>query len=158
MTKNLRIITITTLLSLSNIGCSTVNPTMAIGDISSLSLLVEYPDFNQEHKGYLVSNKEREIINRWPKDLKLEVYFGTWCHDSVREVPRLLKIVDGRFETKLIALDFTKIEPNGRAKAHDVRYTPTIIVYQQGVELGRIIEKPEGSLVTNLDLIINKRG
>ena len=109
-------------------GCSSTSPSMAIGNISSELLAADYPAFSSKNSGFIVNDSEKNIIKSWPEDINFEVYFGTWCHDSVREVPKLLKVLDGKFSLTLIALDYRKSEPKGRAKIHNVKYTPTIIV------------------------------
>ena len=53
----------------------------------------------------------------------------------------------------LIALDIRKEEPEGRAKALGVKYTPTFIFFTGGRELGRIIEQPTASLADDLAAI-----
>jgi thioredoxin 1 len=70
-------------------------------------------------------------IDGLPADLEVKILFGTWCHDSEREVPRLLKLLAAsgvkEESISLIALDISKEEPEGRAKALDMRFTPTFI-------------------------------
>ena len=68
------------------------NEDFAVGVISEDKLLNNYSDFNQNFEAFSISEQEREIIAQWPETLKIDVYFGTWCHDSEREVPKLLKL------------------------------------------------------------------
>ena len=85
--------------------------------------------------------------------------FGTWCHDSEREVPRLLKILDalgvGDERVTLIALDWDKREPRDRARDAGVKFTPTFIFYLDGSEAGRIVERPEVSLEQDIARIVS---
>ena len=80
--------------------------------------------------------------------------FGTWCHDSQREVPRLLKTFDlsGLEVPKLtlVAVDRKKTDPLGLAKQYGLRYTPTFILLNDGKELGRVIERPKTGLTQDL--------
>ena len=46
----------------------------------------------------------------------------------------------------LIALDILKEEPQGRARALRVDYTPTFIFFSDGKEQTRIVERPIKSL------------
>jgi thioredoxin 1 len=84
----------------------------------------------------------------------LVVLFGTWCHDSVREVPRLLKLLDvSGVKLKSLSLhgvNYNKQEPNNLHRQYDLRYSPTIILLQGDAELGRIVEKPMASLGEDL--------
>ena len=117
-----------------------------LGDISQAQLLERHEVFKRNYDAYEVTAG----IDGLPADLKVKILFGTWCHDSEREVPRMLKLLTAsgvkEDNISLISLDIRKEEPEGRAKALDVRFTPTFIFFSDDVELGRIIERPTISL------------
>ena len=117
-----------------------------VGDISRQQLLGNYPEFARGHRTYSVGEVGFEL----PRDVTVTVFFGVWCHDSEREVPRLLRVLDALgvddSAVTLIALDTTKREPAGRTLQHGVNFTPTFIFYIGGEEVGRIVERPESSL------------
>ena len=117
-----------------------------VGDLSPEQLFEAFPSFAE---GYVAFDAEADSI-QLPLDTSVLVFFGTWCHDSEREVPRLLKLLRtaGLSEEKLmlIGLDYRKREPEGRAAQFDVQYTPTAIFLRQGVEVGRIVERPDTTL------------
>ena len=117
-----------------------------IGDISQAQLLERHEVFKRNYDAYEV----RAGIDELPADLQVKILFGTWCHDSEREVPRMLKLLTASGvkdeHISLISLDIRKEEPEGRAKALDVRFTPTFIFFRGDIELGRIIERPVESL------------
>ena len=124
-----------------------------LGDISQAELLERHEVFKRNYDAYEVTAG----IDGLPADLKVKILFGTWCHDSEREVPRMLKLLaaSGVKEEKisLISLDIRKEEPEGRARALDVRFTPTFIFFIGGTELGRIVEQPSKSLLEDIKLI-----
>ena len=97
-------------------------------------------------------------IDGLPADLKVKILFGTWCHDSEREVPRMLKLLAAsgvkEENISLISLDIRKEEPEGRAKALEVRFTPTFVFFSEGAELGRIIERPVVDLTHDLTALV----
>ena len=117
---------------------------LPVGDITPDELLGAYPSFRGGYEAFAV---EPLYL---PRDVSVLMFFGTWCHDSEREVPRLLKLLEaaGLSENNLslIALDYRKREPNGRAAKFNVRYTPTAIFMRDGEEVGRIVERPNISL------------
>ena len=117
-----------------------------VGDISKTELLDRHEVFKRNYDAYEVASG----VDGLPPDLEVTILFGTWCHDSEREVPRMLKLLAAsglkKESISLIALDIRKSEPEGRAKALDVRFTPTFIFSRAGMELGRIVERPESSL------------
>lgn len=129
---------------------------MAVGEVNPQQLMTDHPAFQQSYQLFQLSELDIAAIKTWPSDLHIEVYFGSWCHDSVREVPRFLKIVaeNPTISHRLIALNYEKSEPNGSAKKHQIKYTPSFIVYQKDKEIGRIIERPTVSLTTDISAML----
>ncbi|MDO6567598.1 thioredoxin family protein [Alteromonas sp. 1_MG-2023] len=125
----------------------------AVGEISGEALLAQFPAFMNEYKSYQPSKAELEAVAALEDDTLL-ILFGTWCHDSEREVPRLLKTLDAsgldvpRFT--LFAVDRTKRDPEGIAKKHGLKYTPTFILLRDGEEVGRVVERADTSLTQDL--------
>jgi thioredoxin 1 len=130
--------------------------TMVIGEVSQQRLITNHKDFRESYQKFKLSALEVSEIKSWPSNLHIDVYFGTWCHDSVREVPRFLKILaeNSTLSHRIIALDFQKSEPGGSAKNHDIKYTPTFVVYQNNKEIGRIIERPAVSLTADISAML----
>ena len=88
------------------------------------------------------------------KDLDITIFFGTWCGDSQREVPRVLKLLDRmEFSSDRLTLvavdgddDAKKRSPGGEEKGLEVYKVPTIVLSRGGVEIGRMVEYPVLSL------------
>ena len=125
-----------------------------IGDISQAELLARHEVFKRNYDAYEVT----AVIDELPADLEVKILFGTWCHDSEREVPRMLKLLAAsgvkEENISLISLDIRKEEPEGRAKALEVRFTPTFVFFSEGAELGRIIERPVVDLTHDLTALV----
>jgi hypothetical protein len=138
-------------------GCSANEVTAHVEDkfgvISSEDLLSQYPEFAAEFQAYQASEQEISAIRKI-RGKSLLVLFGTWCHDSEREVPRLLKLLAQSQvqvgELKLVGLNYHKQDDEGLHRRFKVRYTPTIILLDGEKELGRIVEKPIVSLSEDL--------
>lgn len=85
-----------------------------------------------------------------PPGAEVTVFLGTWCGDSLREVPRFWKAIDLAgtdvpFSIHYIGVDRQKKEPSAPVTNNDIRYVPTFIVYREGREVGRIVEEsPHG--------------
>lgn len=129
-----------------------------VGEVSAQELLNNYTAFSGEYQQYAPTPEELNQIASL-RGKQVTVLFGTWCHDSKREVPRLLKLLDAsKVELEsltLFAVDRNKTDPEGFAKRFDLRYTPTIIVSENGKEVARIIERPDAGLALDLQTQLN---
>ncbi|WP_448211359.1 thioredoxin family protein [Colwellia sp. MEBiC06753] len=149
-------------LTFTLLACSTTaestgqQASIAVGDINQTQLLAEYPSFLAEFSSFQETPEQIAMVEQFPNNLTLDIYFGTWCHDSQREVPRLLKALahNQKVAVNLVALDGHKQEPLGREKIADIKYTPTIVVKIDGREVGRIIERPATDLITDITQFI----
>ena len=125
------------------------------GSIEIHELFSEYSIFKKGYDNYVPS----ELSALKNDDIKVVVFFGTWCHDSKRELPKALKIFNvigiNDENIELIAVDLNKKEPLGRAAKLNLVYTPTLIFFRESKEIGRIIEKPDISLEKDIELIIS---
>jgi thiol-disulfide isomerase/thioredoxin len=89
------------------------------------------------------------------KDVTVKIFFGTWCGDSKREVPRFYKLMDtagfNRKNIQLIGLgnsdtSLYKKCPTGEEKGLGIFRVPVFIFYKNGKEINRINEYPAFSL------------
>lgn len=95
----------------------------------------------------------------------MEIFLGSWCGDSKREVPHMMKILEAAsFDTtklKLIFVDNTddvyKQSPQHEEKGKFIHHVPTFIVYDDNKEMGRITETPAVSLEKDLLAILSKQ-
>jgi tetratricopeptide (TPR) repeat protein len=94
--------------------------------------------------------------------VSIEAYFGVWCGDSKRQVPKLVRLLDlAGFDERNLALiglsdqpgQFKQAPMNPEAK-RQVHRTPTIVVVRGGAELGRVVETPSTSLEADLLAIL----
>lgn len=96
-------------------------------------------------------------------DFEIEIFFGTACGDSRREVPRFVKTLDelGFPDSRLsiIGVNFTKDQykqsPNGEGAGKKIFRTPTFIIRKDGKEINRIVEFPVVSLEQDILTIIS---
>ena len=133
-----------------------------VGEISQQALFAGYPIFDTNYQAYEPSAESISSFKAsLPKALEVRVLFGTWCHDSEREVPRLLKLLNlagiPDESVELFALDLKKKDPGGMADAMGIKYTPTFIFYIDGGEIGRIVERPEVSLMSDISRLSKQK-
>jgi thiol-disulfide isomerase/thioredoxin len=115
--------------------------------------------FDEEYNSYKPDYKTLSEITKIDKKIKVLVFFGSWCGDSRREVPRFLKIAEHlKIKKKKISymgLDRKKTAPVYKENIWDIQYVPTFIFLKEGKEIGRIIETPNESLEKDLKKILN---
>jgi thiol-disulfide isomerase/thioredoxin len=125
-----------------------------IGAIEPAFLLSEFSAFKRQYQRYQIKQSEIDALNSIAKPLEIIVIFGTWCHDSKREVARYIKLMNSvnnpLISTKYWAVDRDKKDPENFAQEYKLLKTPTFIIFSEGRELGRIIERPEDTLVKDL--------
>lgn len=159
MTKNFLILSISIFTTFSFISADRVDKSKnnLLGDIQIQNLFTEYPLFKFRYDNYEVTD---QINLSDLEDISVVIMFGTWCHDSKREVPRMLRILDsagvGTEQLSLIGVDINKTEPKGREKLYNLRNTPTLILLRNGKEVGRIIERPNVSLEADLIVLTTR--
>ncbi|MEM9828394.1 MAG: hypothetical protein AAF958_17525, partial [Planctomycetota bacterium] len=95
-------------------------------------------------------------------NIRCKLFLGTWCGDTQREVPKLLRL----FETiqwpmenlEMHAVDYVaghyKMDPAGQARKHRVHRVPTLIVMRGDQTIGRIVETPTTSWEMDLAQIL----
>ncbi|MBN8676121.1 MAG: hypothetical protein J0L56_18460 [Chitinophagales bacterium] len=102
-----------------------------------------------------------KITQQQLKDIRIEIFFGTWCGDSRREVPKFLKIMDQlavpASKISLIATgsdSLYKQSPQHEETGKGIFRVPVFIIYKNGAEINRINEFPVSSLENDLAAIL----
>jgi thiol-disulfide isomerase/thioredoxin len=99
------------------------------------------------------------------KDVSIDIFLGTWCGDSRREVPRFQKMLDvwgiSENNVRIIGLGGTdslyKQSPTHQEKGKGIFRVPVFIIYKRGVEVNRINEFPALSLEKDIYQILSLR-
>ncbi len=88
------------------------------------------------------------------KNLTITIVFGSWCSDSQREVPKILKLLKAldypMDSLKIIAVNRHKKVPEMDISDLYIEYVPTMIFFNGKYEVGRIIEQPGESLEADI--------
>ena len=112
--------------------------------------LISFPPFKAhydiEYFQYEPEPRVIEDLKSLLTSLEVTIVLGTWCGDSLREVPRLLKVLDlleiPQNDITIIAVDQSKSIPEETIEELQIEKVPTIIIYKDGLEIGRIVETP----------------
>jgi len=120
--------------------------------------------FKPNYDSYVVDSATCNFVKPLLAGKSVMIFMGTWCGDSRREVPRLLKMLDCcGFKDKDITLimvsnkdSLYKKSPQHEEAGRNIVRVPTIIVEQKGMEVGRIVEFPKVSLEKDMLSILRK--
>ena len=115
---------------------------------------------------YKVDETLTTLLKEKLADYQIKLFLGTWCGDSKRETPRLIKILEATDfpvqQLEIIALDYRKghykTSPTGEEKGLNIIKVPTIIFFKDGKEVNRIVESPLESLEEDMAQIIFQKG
>lgn len=109
---------------------------------------------------YSPDSADLRAIAALPRPAVLEVYFGSWCSDSRREIPRLLAILEAAgplpLKVRFYGIDRTKQEPARMVARIGLERVPTFVLRVEGEEIGRIVELPQTTLEHDLALIVGR--
>jgi len=121
--------------------------------------------FEKNYNDYMVDSSQTVEIGKLLKKKHMTIFLGTWCGDSKREVPRMLKIMDaaGVKENQITLVmvsneaDMYKQSPQHEEKGKNIIRVPTFIISEGVTEIGRIVESPKQSLEKDLMLILERK-
>jgi hypothetical protein len=114
--------------------------------------------FRASYDQYTVDTATCRFIEPLLKQKRITIFMGTWCGDSRREVPRILKMLDccnfSPDQLQLIMVsnqpETYKQSPLHEEAGRNIVRVPTIIVEENEKEKGRIVEYPVVSLEKDL--------
>ncbi len=148
--------------AIAAIGCifthAQVKPDKVLYGIITTDSLKQEPYSKWFNKNYNDFNPNIDVQKQFQllqqKDISIEVFFGTWCGDSKREVPRFLKLLNtlnfDKTKLKLVAVgdsdSLYKQSPTNEHNGKGIFKVPTFIISKNGKEVNRITEFPLFSL------------
>ena len=118
--------------------------------------------FQVGYESYMVDEQMTKMFQKKLKKHDVKLFLGTWCGDSKREVPRILKILEKcghpSNQLEIVALDrrkeHYKKSPTGEEQGWNIVKVPTIIFLKDGKEVNRIVESPIASLEEDMAQIL----
>jgi tetratricopeptide (TPR) repeat protein len=109
----------------------------------------------------IVDQLKREMSGKW----SIRIFFGSWCGDSKRELPRFIKLLTAiSFPMERVTMigvgngdSLYKQSPGHEEAGQGVFRVPVFIVNNNGKEINRINEYPVHSLEKDLLGILSKQ-
>ena len=131
-----------------------------LGPLSKEEILENFPDWQVEVASYVPDQEVIEKLQSIPSEIKIEIFLGTWCSDTKRNVSAYFKIMD-MVDNPLIMTSYIGIprEDDSRKpfiEGKNIIKVPTFIIIIDNQEKGRIIENPTKSVEEDILDIINK--
>ena len=118
--------------------------------------------FNNNYAGYTIDSNTANQIKPLLKNKQFLLFMGTWCGDSRREVPRMYKILD-YCQVKLSRIQLINLNnsdtaykqsPGHEERGLNILRVPTLLIYENGHEVGRVVESPVASLEKDILAIV----
>jgi len=141
-----------------NIKISSKGEKMVVGKISYNKLV----DFSKKWENSDQTNlnlKNDSKLRSLFFNIKIKIFMGTWCEDSVREIPYLFNILNSinyNIESvEIICVDENKNTPEGYEKDFEIIKVPTIIFFKKNEEINRIVEFPVETLQKDIIKILS---
>lgn len=121
--------------------------------------------YNKNYASYTADTSTALQLKSLFNNTVIEIFLGSWCGDSKREVPRVMKILEtANFDTSNVKLIFVdndenqyKQSPQHEEKQKFIHHVPTFIIYKNGKEVNRIVESPLESLEKDLFKILSNQ-
>lgn len=132
-----------------------------VGKIS-YAQMVQYTKtwFSAEYDRYRVNAAQLAQIQPLLEDKKVVLIMGTWCEDSQREVPGMMKILTEAAypvdRMEIIAVDEDKQTVDGIEKTYNLAYVPALIFFDGDKEINRIVEFPITTLEKDMLEILSR--
>jgi hypothetical protein len=130
------------------------------GKVTLAEVLAASPEWREKADEYMPQSGAVEFLAQVALPVKIEIYYGHWCSDSVNNIPKFLKIMElaanPAFETEFWSVEKMKQgEKRGLVNNRQLKAIPTFVVFLDGKEAGEIVENPTVSMEEDLVTIIN---
>ncbi|MEE9152136.1 MAG: thioredoxin family protein [Thermoplasmata archaeon] len=124
------------------------------------NFLSAHPEFRANLGLYKPNENSLDEIRANVKGLKIKIFCADWCPDCRMQLPRFLSVVlalgEENISIEFIEVDRDKKDELGMAERMNVLAVPTFILFRDGEEIGRIIERPKDSMEKDIAGIIKR--
>ncbi|MGB8959610.1 MAG: thioredoxin family protein [Candidatus Aminicenantales bacterium] len=148
---------IAVLFSLALIPCFAAGQDL-VGPTNREAILEHVPAWRDLVAAYQPKPEALDKLRGLGREVRIEVYFGSWCSDSMAHVSAFFKILD-LVDTPLLQPVYFGV-PEAKDKrapyieGKDIVKLPTFIVIVDGREAGRIVETPKKTVEEDLVTIL----
>ena len=112
-----------------------------LGFQNALGIYAHSPEYEVRKTAYATDDGVLGKLRAEGRDVRVQVFFGTWCPACGQMVPRILKVAEEMRGSKIqfayYGLD-RQFSGDSEAKRLGIKSVPTGVVWVDGVEVGRI--------------------
>jgi thiol-disulfide isomerase/thioredoxin len=109
-------------------------------------------------ESYKPRKKPLNYIRYKLKHYNMVVFLGTWCSDSHEIIPKLERIIGiidyPQAQLSMYGVDRSKKTADAGEKKYNITLVPTIILFRDGREIGRVTERAHKNIEIDLANII----
>ncbi|WP_185957210.1 TlpA family protein disulfide reductase [Gracilimonas mengyeensis] len=131
-----------------------------IGEVTKEQILKSDRIYEIYFNRYQPENEAVEYLQALQDSISIYVFWGSWCPESKKQVPRLIKTLDRagneNINAHYIGTDAQKKFPKEFLKKFDIKYIPTVMVLKSQLEVGRIDQKPNIPIEKALIQVLKK--
>jgi thiol-disulfide isomerase/thioredoxin len=119
--------------------------------------------YQKNYDTYITNDNVIEKFKDSLQNYTIKAFYGSWCGDSKRELPRFYKVLEkanfNMNNLEAVAVDRKpeayKASPNGEEKGLNIHRVPTFIFYKNGEEVNRIVEFPKQDFERDIYAILS---
>ncbi len=134
---------------------------MLVGELTKNDLYKHCSEFKENADDFIPDPKAVAAIKGIMDPISIIMFLGTWCGDSQRESPKVLKLLDAAKNSKIsltmYGVDTRKDDGAGLAKKYRIERVPTVIFLKGNKELGRIVESPKDTMEADFLAIVGAK-
>jgi thiol-disulfide isomerase/thioredoxin len=132
-----------------------------VGKVALDRILEVKPGYRVDASAYKPDPAKVAALKSVSTPTEIRVFFGTWCLSCKRLLPGMIKSLEAaanpKIEVAYYGVSEDLAEPAKELAASSVSKTPTILVLQNGREVGRIEEKAETTIEGDLAAILGPK-
>jgi hypothetical protein len=129
-----------------------------VGPVDREKILEHSPAWQGLVAAYQPDPAAVEKLRGLGREVRIEVYFGSWCSDSMAHVSAYFKVLDladtPLLRTAYIGIPEAKEKRAPYCEDRKIVKLPTFVVIVDGREAGRIVETPQKTVEADLVRIL----
>ncbi len=129
-----------------------------VGETTETEIRSTFRIFDLYTNRYQPDSTSIQYLSSVTDSISIITVMGTWCKDSRKHIPSLFKTLElannPLLKANYVAVDYFNKDPSDSYTSYELKANPTILVFQNSREIGRITEEPAKSIEKDLAKII----